>query len=250
MIIKKVITIIILQLFCISMLLSAYDFNILSEQYRNLLERWINNETSREQALLELSNIETEMSGGSLDREVLYWKSKFSFFRGQIHYELGDKELSVAELKKCLDYAEQANKLREDSEILGIMAEANSLLLLQMDFLYKVANYNVTMNLVNRALELDPANIKAGFVKAQYLCNAPPIAGGDFEEGVSLFKTLVNRPDLEDFDRFYVLQGLAEVYENDGRTNEAANLCRQALMLFPGNRKCNSLCVKSPVLRL
>ena len=239
--IKKTNIFILLLFICFSNALSASQHGELEKKYYLILDSWINNESSLEVMLGTISDFKRELDDKSDNREVLYWKSRISFLKAQVYYDQKEKKLSVSELEYCLDSAEKANEIQEGGDVLGVMAEANSLLMLQKDFFYIVANYKLPTQQARRALEIDPDNPKALFVLAQFLCNAPPIAGGDLDEGLRIFSSLANRSDLMDSDRFFALQSLAEVYKKNKKEAEALEACRKALRLFPGNVKCRLL---------
>jgi len=223
------------------MFLPASNLNSFSDQYQHLLDKWINNDISLQQMLKFLSNLDADIDKHTLSWKTYYWKSRVSFLRGQIYYEQKEKSLSIHELENCLYFAGQANEQKEMSEIISTMAEANSLLILQKGFLFKVANFSVSQQLAKKALELNPENFQALLVRAQFLCIAPPIAGGNLEEGIKMLKDLSERISLSKPYRFYVLQSLAEVYRDNKRTKDAAIIYKQALKIYPGNKRCREM---------
>ncbi|MDC7225465.1 MAG: hypothetical protein PQJ61_01730 [Spirochaetales bacterium] len=239
--IKKNIFLIFLFSVCFVAASFAAQGTELEKEYYLILDSWINNESGLDAMLGKISGFETELGEKSDDREVLYWQSRASFLKAQVYYDQKEKKLSIKELEECLDSAKKANEIRTGGDILGVMAEANSLLMLLEDFFYIVANYKLPTQQARSALDLDPDNSKASFVLAQFLCNAPPIAGGDLQEGLDILLKLSRRQDLRDSDRFFALQSLAEVYKDNKRLSEALDACLRALELYPMNMKCRKL---------
>lgn len=238
---KKILTIIFIQLSCFLMVIPASDISSFSDQYQHLLDLWINNNISLQKMLKFLSDLDTDIDKNTLSWKTYYWKSRVSFLRGQIYYEKKENKLSIHELENCLYFAGQANEQKEMSKIISTMAEANSLLILQKSFLFKVANFSVSQELAEKALKLNPENFQASLVRAKFLCIAPPIAGGNLEKGIKMLKDLSERNSLSTPYRFYVLQSLAEVYRNNNRKKDAAITCEQALIIYPGNRRCREM---------
>lgn len=234
----------IFKIFCISLFLSAFELESFSDIYMISLNAWINAEISSKQMLKNLSAQYSELETQTVSWETYYWKSRISLLRGQIYFKQKENEQSIRELENCLELAGQANELNERSEILSTMAVASSLLMVQKGFLFIVSNFSVSQDQARRALELNPENPHALLVRAQFLCNAPPFVGGNFEKGINMLRALSEREGLSAADRFFILQSLAEIYRDNNRTNAAAVTCRKALTIFPGNRECRDILSK------
>lgn len=235
---KKINILLIIPLFCLPQFLCAIGQNSISDKYEDTLNLWLNSDIDLQQMLQELSNLEAGISEYSLSWENYYWYSRISLLRGQIYYDLKENGLSINALEDSLYFAEQANELRTMSETLSTMAMANSLLMVQKGLLFTIANFSVPVEQADMALELDSRNLHASMIKAQFLCNAPFIAGGNLEEGISMLRGLSEQDDLSPADRFIILQSLAEIYLSNNRKKDAAFTCRMALEIYPGNRNC------------
>jgi tetratricopeptide (TPR) repeat protein len=218
--------------------LSAFDSREFSLRYNSLINGWINNETDADKTESLISRLEEDLRIPTEDFNTLYWQSRLSFFRGRIYYDLGKKELSIKALEETLRLAEKANKRKETSDILSTMAEAYGLLILQKNFLFSLGNHTFPLKYSQKALELNPKDSRASLVLGQFLCNAPAIAGGDFEQGVSILEAQSGRSDLTDPEKFNILMSLGEIYSEKKREQEAVEAFREALSVFPGNEKC------------
>ena len=230
-----------LLIFIISGIFSADTQNRVSEDYSVILNKWINADIEFDRMLNLLSALDSELDRQPLNSGTNYWKSRISLLRGQIYYERKEKALSIRELEESVRYAGRANTDFEESLNLSTMAMANSLLMVQKGLLYIISNFLVPQRQMNRALELDPENHQALLIKAQFLCNAPPVFGGNLQSGINLLKELSDRTDISAADRFYIIRTKAEVYLDNNRKKDAAAACREALAIFPGNISCREI---------
>jgi len=238
---NKILQIIFILTLCLPMFLYAENLEEFQQDLQFSMESWLTNDISSNDMFSRLNELEVNLEQKSSDWESVYWKSRLSLIKGQILYEQGKKRASIRELQKCLSLAEESNQENERSDTWRTMSEANSLLMIQKGILYIIANFSLPQDQANRALELDPDNARASLVTAQFLSNAPAIAGGNLEEGLALLKRLYERDDLSGEDRFAVLQSLSEIYIDNDRMRDARIYCRLALNLYPGNIRCNEL---------
>ncbi len=238
---KKYIFVILVQLFLISTLITAKEPEIFSGRFHQSLDIWINGQTDTESFFEEINNLdeilEQEVSGW----ENLYWQARLSLLRGQIYYEWDDKKQSIRELKTCRELAEEAISIQENSDSWRIMSEASSLIMLQKGMGYIILNFSKSRDQAEQAIELDPQNARASLVFAQFLSNAPSIAGGNIDEGIEMLQNLSYRSDLINEDRFFILLTLSKVLQKDKQIDAAINACREALIIFPGNLKGQNL---------
>ncbi len=235
---KKVLIIILMFL---SIFLYAGDLESIQQELQQNFDLWLNNDISSNQMFTKLSELEVSLENETVGWKSEYLKSRISLIKGQIYFEHGEKKSSIRELKKSLGFAEESKNLNEVSDTLRTMAEANSLLMLQKGFIYIIANFKRPQNQAKRALELDPDNSRAALVIAQFLCNAPAIAGGNLDEGIALLKSQADRDDLRREDKFALLQSLSEIYLDNDELRDALYYCNLALNLYPGNTRCHEL---------
>jgi tetratricopeptide (TPR) repeat protein len=204
-------------------------------QYQQVLDGWINAELKAESIHGDINRLERRLDGHPQDGNRLYWESRIALFRGQIFYELNDKRASLQELEHCIELTKESNSVKETSENWRIMSEAGSLYMMQKGMIYIMNHSSEALDQAKRALELDPRNARGSLIVAQYFCNAPPIAGGDLEEGLSSLEELQRRTNLSIEDQFYIHLTLSEVYLDEKQKDRALDSCRKALELYPGN---------------
>jgi tetratricopeptide (TPR) repeat protein len=207
------------------------------DAFQEPFDRWMNGELATESLLQEMIRLYDVLADQPQSWENLYWQTRTAYVRGRIHYERGEKELSIAELERSERLAEASIRLRDNSDSWRMLAEATSLMMAQRGFGFTILNFTKGQDRARRALELDPGNARALHIVALFLCNAPALAGGNTEEGLEILQTQARRTDLTDEDRFMILLTLGEILHREGRTDDALAVCRQALEIFPGNRR-------------
>jgi tetratricopeptide (TPR) repeat protein len=220
---------------------AAEEPGVFSENFHGPLDSWINGEIGSDELLVEMNRLD-----GLLERDVdswenLYWRSRAALVRGEIFYEREDSELSIAELEKSQKFAQDSIGIHDNSDSWRIMSEGSSLIMIQKDIGYIILNFAKGQEQAKKSLELDPRNARASLVVAQFLCNAPWIAGGNMKEGIKILKDSSERRDLIDEDRFYILLTLSEVLQKDKQIDNATITCEEALNIFPGNQNGQNL---------
>lgn len=228
-----------LSTLCASDLLSHIDTAIYDD-----LALWMNSDIRNRELLDKMKVYETALSEVESSWWSLSRQSQIALVQGQMFYELGEKKESLIQLEKSLELARESNGLRERSDNWRIMSEASSLIMLQKGMIYIMANFSVAQDQANKALELDASNIRASLVIAQFLCSAPPIAGGDLTEGLAIMDSLLHRNDLSELNRFAILRSMSEIYIKEKRWSDAEKYCTKALAIYPGNRVCLDMMTK------
>jgi tetratricopeptide (TPR) repeat protein len=231
--------------FIVGPLTSADPSTEITDRFESRVEMWINGELSAEALLEELDALGTLVVPLSRDWERTYWEARIARFRGEILFQTGRRDESLAALEESVTKSEQSIAVRETGDAWRVMAEASSLSMAQRGFAYIVLNSAKPRNQAERALELDPTNARAAVVVALSLCNTPRIVGGDFKAGVSMLEEILARDDPGRVDRYRALIGLANVLLNDGQEQRALELCRQAQQLFPGSPEAAELCERA-----
>lgn len=216
-----------------------------ADEYHRLVDSWSNGETDSGVLMEEIGVLEDALIAGGSTWESLYWLARIAFIRGKIHFESGDKEASLAELDRSHQLIRESIGIHDNSDSWRIMSEASSLIMMQRGIAYIILNYAKSWKQAERSLELDPHNARAHLIVAQFLTNAPRIAGGDMKKGIALLRDQSSRSDLIDEDRFLLLLALSEALERDKQIDEAARVRKEALKVFPGYRKGPTVVVEN-----
>ena len=215
----------------------AAEPGTVAEGYHGLVDSWINGEIESEALMDEIGILEDTLARAGSTWDNLYWLARIALIRGQIHYERGDKEASLLELDKSHVLIRESISVQDHSDSWRIMSEASSLIMVQKGFAFIILNFSKSRKQAERSLELDPRNARAHLIIAQFLTNAPRIAGGNLKKGIAVLRDQASRNDLISEDEFLLLLTLSEALQKSKQTDEAASARQEALGIFPGYRK-------------
>jgi tetratricopeptide (TPR) repeat protein len=164
-----------------------------------------------------------------------YWRAQVSYLYGFV--EQGEESSREAERRFTEGYelAESALRCGEFSDGYRLLADTQAQLLMFNGILYKMNFGPKVRELAEKALELNPENIKALLTLALFYKNAPAIAGGSEKKALELLHGIEKSSGLEPLDRFSVNMwlGISYAENNDGLL--ARKYISQAQEIFPGN---------------
>jgi len=234
---RKVIFIILSQMVLIVSVAAVELPEDFSVRFHEPVDLWINGEINSEALFDEMNRLDSILNEDADSWENLYWRSRTAMMRGQIYFDREDSEASIAEIEKSQRLAKASITIHDNSDSWRIMAEGSSLIMIQKDFAYIIMNFSKSQDEAKKSLELDPGNARASLVIAQFLCNAPWIAGGDMKKGIKILEDNSRRTDLIAEDKFHILLILSEVLQKDKQIEKSIIACTAALEIFPGNQK-------------
>ncbi|MBT3274295.1 MAG: hypothetical protein HN368_14150 [Spirochaetales bacterium] len=207
-----------------------------AEEFHELVDSWINDEINSETLIGGINLLEGAIIAEGDTWVNLYWRARIALIRGQIYYENKDKEASLAELKESHLLIRKSISIQEHSDSWRVMSESSSLIMVQRGVAYIILNFMKAQNQAKKSIELDPENARAHLVVAQFLTNAPRIAGGNRKKGIRILQDQLSRSDLIDEDRFLLFLTLSEALERNKQSDEALVAYQEALNIFPGYR--------------
>lgn len=211
--------------------------------YNIQLESFLNNTTASPIIAENLNTLSSETSEAS-DFKNLYLHSKIMLLRGIIIAQTGNVNESVLTLLTAQSAAEKALELKTDADCYRILGEAGSAIMLQKGVPYIITHGGKVEKYIDKAIELDPQNIRAGVLKAQSLINKPFIFGGNVKKGINLLSELEATGSSIKADRFFVLYNLSIGLQKHKKYNEAIKTCIEALTLYPDNLNAGELLSK------
>ena len=232
---KKSKTIMLSLILIINSLIFAQEAMDYTDFLQNPFDLWLNNEMSSEYLIEKMDALEVSLDKESPNWKTKYWQAKAALIKGQILFETGQKKLSLSELERSQSLSMESIAKKDNSDSWRLMADAGSYIMLQKGMFYIMGNSSKVQDQAEMALELDPLNARASLIIAQYLTNAPKIAGGNITEGIEIFENLTKRYDLIDEDSFYIFMGLSEAMKKNDQIDESIRACRMALSYFPEN---------------
>jgi len=168
-------------------------------------------------------------------RDKYYWQARAEYICGIAKQEENKRTEAEDHFLSALDFAEKALEYGEFSEGLRILADTYAQLLNYNGLIYKIRKGRKVIELSERAIQLDPTNVKAHLTLAVSYMYAPPIAGGSIDRTISmLLKTQrISRPTRS--ERFFLNAWLATAYANKTQSSKARLHAQKALMIYPGN---------------
>ena len=164
-----------------------------------------------------------------------YWKAQAAYLYGFVEQGAGRVKEAERRFTQGFELAESALECGEFSDGYRLLADTQAQLLMFNGMLYKMQYGPTVRDYAERALELDPDNIKAKLNLALYYKNAPPIAGGSEKAARRILHEIENTGGLERLDRFSVNVWLGISYAESKKAAMARKYIDQAQEIFPGN---------------
>jgi tetratricopeptide (TPR) repeat protein len=206
---------------------------------KNLLERatvGLFNESLSRPELRELLDRSLEaFNRVQQDCERDYWQARVAYLYGFV--EQGDDRSKEAERRfiQGFEFAQNALSCGDFSDGYRLLADTQAQLLMYHGMLYKMQYGPTVREYAEKALELDPGNIKARLNLALYFKNAPAIAGGSEQTAREILHEIERTTELEPLDRFSVNVWLGISYAESKNASTARRYIDQAQEIFPGN---------------
>ena len=194
------------------------------------------NESLSRSALRELLDRSLESFARVQDQcERDYWQARVFYLYGFV--EQGADRLKEAEKRftQGFELAESALSCGEFSDGYRLLADTQAQLLMYNGMLYKMQYGPTVREYAEKALELDPGNIKAKLNLALYYKNAPAIAGGSEKTAREILHEVERAGSLESLDEFSVNVWLGISYAEGKNASTARRYIDQAQEIFPGN---------------
>ena len=171
-----------------------------TEIYQDTYNGWINGDIDSSKIMEVMADLESDLGQETGDWENAYRRTKVALVIGHVYFEDGETDLSIVELERSQQLAQESIEMRDNSDSWRLMADAGSYIMLQKGMGYIMANSSKVQDQAEMALELDPANARASLIIAQYLVNAPGIAGGNKNEGIEILQELTTRNNLKQLE--------------------------------------------------
>jgi tetratricopeptide (TPR) repeat protein len=209
------------------------------ESGKALLERatvGLFNETLSRSALRELLEGSLEAFAEVKDPCVRdYWQARVSYLYGFVEQGDGRSKAAERRFRQGFDLAESALSCGASSDAYRLLADTQAQLLMYNGMLYKMQYGPTVREFAEKALELDPGNIKAMLNLALFYKNAPAVAGGSEKTAREMLHQIEGMSGLEALDRFSVNVWLGISYAESKNASTARRYIERAQEIFPGN---------------
>jgi tetratricopeptide (TPR) repeat protein len=194
------------------------------------------NETLPRSALRELLDASLEAFAELQEPcERDYWRAQTSYLYGFVEQGEGRSEEAERRFTQGFELAESALSCREFGDGYRLLAETQAQLLMYNGMMYKMQYGPTVREYAEKALQLEPGNIKAKLTLALYYKNAPAIAGGSERTAREILHEIERAGGLEPLDRFSVNVWLGISYAESKSASTARKYIDQAQEIFPGN---------------
>ena len=117
-------------------------------------------------------------------RDKYYWQARADYIYGIAEQEENKRTEVKDHFLSAFGLAEKTLEYGEFSEGLRIIADTYTQLLNYNGLIYKIRKGRKVIELSERAIQLDPANVKAHLTLAVTYMYAPPIAGGSINRTI------------------------------------------------------------------
>lgn len=164
----------------------------------------------------------------------LYWNAKVSYLCGLVNMGKNDKKIALSYFEESRSIL--INTIKEYGEISNaytLLADVYVQLLWCKGLGYKLANLRKLKVYPEKALSLDPGNVRANNSLALFCIKAPQTLGGNIDRAIKLLKSIDSDDKAEMFTTYYTL-GTAYWQKND--LDNAIKYMHLALKLYPNNK--------------
>lgn len=233
-------TICLLIFACVQTLcVSAELPDLLLARYTDAYDLFLNGEIDSQTLESALDGFLLAAKNQSDSGELLYWKAKCRFLQALFEIYHGTKSEAENHLKSVLEIVSTLGEYNQE-QAFAIEAEARSQLMRIGGVFAIVRSAGLVEDLANKALEINPFNVRARLLLAQGKINAPRIFGGKPEYAVELLNEIVNLNRSEEFlsiqDLFWYQYTLGTAFEKLKKQNLARKAYEYAMELYPGNK--------------
>jgi tetratricopeptide (TPR) repeat protein len=188
---------------------SSAEFTTLFDQMQNIINR-------------DLQGVEQH-----------YWNARLALLRATRLNEEGNGRAAARAAQTGLSYIDQALESGDFSDGLRVLTDLHSQMMMARGLIYMVRHGETARAAAFRARELDPANVRALISVAGFYLNAPPIAGGDVQEGIKVLHSALALNPPNQNDRFIIFGWLAEAHARIDAGPEARRYLDEARQIYP-----------------
>lgn len=166
-----------------------------------------------------------------------YWTARTNLLLATHYNQTEETRRAVREIEAGFEAIDASlDRAGAYSDGLRVKSDLHSQMMFARGLFYMVRNGAEARDLAFEALDLDSNNIRAHVTVAGFYLNAPPMAGGDPEEGRRVLEAALALDPPIDTDRFIVLVLLTEAALDTEDRSTARRYYRLAAEVFPDSR--------------
>lgn len=221
-------------------ILSLAIFSYTSE-FESNFNRWLNNDIESDKFIAIIDSTIDDVVNLERSYKSRLLLARLYLIMGRVYYTLKNSDSSIESFLLAIEYAEESITFRESSEAWSIKAEASSGIMIHKGTSYIIKNSKKINEYAQRSIDLNSKNIKANYIIAQGLINAPKIFGGNKVKGFKVLKDLLEYDTITEVDRFDINMTLSRSLLKSKKATDANKYCLDALQIYPGNLKARRL---------
>ncbi len=158
-----------------------------------------------------------------------YWIARAELARATRYNQLDEKSSAADAAARGLKVIERLLQDEPFSDGLRVLADLHAQMMSAKGLIYMIRNGSTARDAAIEALEREPRNIKAQITVAGFLLNAPPMAGGDTEQGRMVLERALAQEPASANDRFLILGWLAQASHTLNDMDAAEQYLAEAL---------------------
>lgn len=177
------------------------------------------------------STVDRDMRGV----EQHYWNARLALLHATHLNQEGNSRTAARVAQAGLGHIAEALAPGDFSDGLRVLTDLHSQMMMARGLIYMVRHGEAARSAAFRARELDPTNVRALISVAGFYLNAPPIAGGDVQEGIRVLRSALALDPADQNDRFIILGWLAEAHARIDAVAEARRYLDEARQIYPAS---------------
>ncbi len=191
-----------------------------------------------EDAIAEVRKL-LEMSRKTMEKAPDGWEKSYQL--AQIEFMLGEMAEYPGDKKAAAEHFTESNRLSSQaleenpnsSEATRLLSDTIMRLMPYKGGFYTMSQGPKALNMVKKALSLDPKNYTAMNSLGVYYLNAPAIGGGSTEKGIRILQQALESKD--EFDNFISNVWLGRAYQKKKNQSKAEKYFQKALQIYPNS---------------
>jgi tetratricopeptide (TPR) repeat protein len=208
--------------------------------YDNAYDALLNDEVDLAEYHEMLDTILAELAIATDSADVMHLRGRVAYLRGVAEAGYGAPGEGAEHLESAIEIARAFRP--DDAERSYILEAESRVELMQLkNFTYRVRYASGVRTLAQKALALNPDNIRARLLDASATINTPKLFGGNPAAGIEYIERTIsefaNRISVTRPERFLSYLALGKAYIKTGNLERADQAYREAALLYPDSRE-------------
>lgn len=212
----------------------------IKEDYATARHKFYSDKVAEEEIINDLTGLQKNLSKKS-DAESYYWQAQIEFLLGALKQRL-EQKTAAKHFKQSQKLVQNSIAKEKTSYGYRLLGDTYGRLIEYNGVFYAIKNGNKIIDLLKKAVSLDPKNYSAYNSLGRAYFKAPNMVGGRLDKAIkNLKQALESQKQVENFISYYYL---AQCYLEQGKTKETTNYLKEAANIYPNNRQVKLLSEK------